>query len=953
MLYMKKVYLTKLKQTGMVLLLALVLGAVILPLKVCARETRTVRIGFFPMEGYHTYTETHGYDGMDLAYLERLCVYTGWQIECVECDSWDDALMKLQDREVDLVGSAQYSAGRAEVYDYAAVSSGYTYGCLFVEPDSDLAFEDFDRMRDMTFGVVASYIRKGEFLDYLDRNGISDPHIREYDTTRQMQAALKDGEVDIAVHTLTEIWEQQCLVGKFAYAPYYYITWKGNDELLNELNMGIEDLHMDTPTLEQDLMNEYYGDRQENFAAEELQFINSAETIRVGFYQDTKPLAYVNDSGECDGIYIRILQAAAQRSGVTLEFCPLGRTEYWKDMLIQGKIDFYAGASGVQLAGDEDIALTDTFMDYNAVIISKNDHDMSTDDVTMVLTNGRAYWAEELQLKKAVLYRDSARACLDALEAEEADITLMNTIEFNYQSKNERYSNLIEWDNYRYQSDAALAALAAENPVMIDVMNKALGSVTENEKDDIINLYMNIPYVDYGFADYLYQSRDLLIIFGIVLALFIAFGCVISRLQRESYQLLENKNKKLQIAIDEAERANKAKTEFLSHMSHDIRTPINGIMGMLNIAEKNPLDADRQEDCRKKIKTSAEHLLSLINDVLDINKMESGNVEFAREIFNLRELLRNCAVIVGGQASARGVKLTTEFEEPELLRHELYIGSPLHIKQILINIAGNAVKYNKPDGSVNLRCYEISEENGTARICFEVSDTGVGMSKAYMGHIFEPFTQEDSGARTTYQGTGLGMTITKKLVDSMDGTIEIESELGLGSVFTVVLPLTIAQVKGGKEAEEEKAPAQKREGGEPEQMSGKRALLVEDNELNQEIARYMLEENGLEVTLAINGKEAVDLFRESVPGDYQIIFMDVMMPVMNGHDATKAIRNLDRPDAAAVPIVAMTANAFAEDVQAARDAGMNEHIAKPLEPDIIQKILQRFLGGHTTSDDSI
>lgn len=587
----------------MALLMALVFAAGLLPLRVCARESRTVRIGFFPMEGFHTYTETHGYDGMDLAYLERLCVYTGWQIECVECDSWDDALKKLQDKEIDLVGSAQYSAQRAEIFDYAAVSSGYTYGCLFVEPDSDLAFEDFDRMRDMTFGVVASYIRKGEFLDYLGRNGISDPHVREYDTTRQMQAALKTGEVDVAVHTLTEIWEQQCLVGKFAYAPYYYITWKGNEELLNELNMGIEDLHMDTPTLEQDLMNKYYGHRRENFAAEELQFINSGETIRIGFYQDTKPLAYLNDSGECDGIYIRILQTAAERSGVSMEFCPLERKEYWKDLLIQGEIDFYVGASSDQLVKDADIALTDTFMDYNAVIISRNDHDMSADNVAMVLTNGRAYWAEELQVEETVLYRESARACLDALEADEADITLMNTIEFNYQSKNERFSNLIEWDNYRYQSDVALAALATAKPVMFDVMNKALGLVTEDEKEDIINLYMNIPYVDYGFSDYLYQSKDLLIIFGIVLALFIAFGCVISRLQRESYQMLENKNKELQIAIDEAEHANMAKTEFLSHMSHDIRTPINGIMGMLNIAEKNPLDAARQEDCRKKIKT--------------------------------------------------------------------------------------------------------------------------------------------------------------------------------------------------------------------------------------------------------------------------------------------------------------------------------------------------------------
>lgn len=941
---MKKRWFMRRIQVHIILWTALALFAIVLPLKASAREARTVRIGFFPMEGYHTYTETHGYDGMDLAYLEKLCAYTGWRIECVECDSWDDALRKLQDREVDLVGSAQYSAERAEVFDYASVSSGYTYGCLFVGADSDLAFEDFDRMRDMTFGVVASYVRKGEFLDYLDRNGISDPHIREYETTKQMQAALEAEEVDIAVHTLTEIWEDQCLVGKFAYAPYYYITWKGNEDLLNELNMGIEDLHMDTPTLEQDLMNEYYGHRRENFAAGELRFINRGETIRVGFYQDTKPLAYINERGESDGIYVRILQAAADRSGISLEFCPLKRSEYWKDLLDGGTIDFYVGASSRQLSQDSNIILTDTFMDYNAVIVSKNDYDMSSEKVTLVLTNGRAYWVQDRQMKNAVLYRDSAKECLNALESDEADITLMNTIEFNYLSKNERFANLIEWDNYRYQSDAALAALATAEPVMVDVMNKSLGLLTEDEKEDIINMYMNIPYGDYGLSDYLYQSKDLIIIFGITIALFIGFGCVISRMQRESYQMLERKNEELQAAIDEAERANKAKTEFLSHMSHDIRTPINGIMGMLNIAEKNPQDADRQEDCRKKIKTSAEHLLSLINDVLDINKMESGNVEFASVVFSLRELLRNCAVIVGGQAAARGVKLTTEYEEPGLLRHEYYVGSPLHIKQILINIAGNAVKYNKPEGSVNLRCYEEAEESGIARICFEISDTGIGMSREYLEHIFEPFTQEGSGARTTYQGTGLGMTITKKLVDSMGGTIEIESEPGLGSVFTVVLPLVVAKSEESKEPDRDKAEPVRQAEERKEQMAGRRALLVEDNELNQEIACYMLEENGLEVTLAANGREAVDLFGASEPGTYQIIFMDVMMPVMNGHEAAQAIRKLDRPDAAAVPIVAMTANAFAEDVQAARDAGMNEHIAKPLEPEVIADVLKRLMG---------
>ena len=263
------------------------------------------------------------------------------------------------------------------------------------------------------------------------------------------------------------------------------------------------------------------------------------------------------------------------------------------------------------------------------------------------------------------------------------------------------------------------------------------------------------------------------------------------------------------------------------------------------------------------------------------------------------------------------------------------MGSPLHIKQILINIAGNAVKYNKPMGKIRFNCHEVSEENGLAQICFEIADTGIGMGQEYLKHIYEPFTQEEGGARTNYQGSGLGMTITKNLVDKMGGSIEVKSELNQGSIFTVVLPLEIASPPEEQKEEKEEHLAA---------VCGKKVLLVEDNVLNQEIAQYMLEENGLEVTLAVNGKEALELFKESAPHTFQLIFMDIMMPVLNGYEATRAIRGLERPDALSVPIIAMTANAYAEDVRAATEAGMNEHIAKPLEPEVINRVLSRWLG---------
>ncbi len=932
---MKRSYRKKFIQGSLLLLSLMILFLLPLPIPVRARETHIVRVAFFPMEGFHSYSEADGYGGMDVAYLEKLCSYTGWKIEYVDCDSWNDALSKLEAKEVDLVGSAQYAEERTEIFDYAALSSGYTFGCLFVEENSSLAFEDFNSMKDMKFGIVESYIRKQDFLEYLGRNGIENPLLQEYGTTEELQQALRTGEIDIAAHTSTEVREGQCLVGKFAYAPFYYITWKGNTALLDELNLGIEELKMNDPTLEQELMAEYYGERRENFATRELQLINQGNTVRVGFYVDTKPLAYINKQGEYDGIYIQILKTVSERSGISMEFCPISRSMYWKDLLLKGEIDFYVGSNNTKLAQDENIMLTNAFMPYNTTVISKNDYVLSDEEITVVLTKGRTYLSNNIELDGRVIYCESAKDCLQALESGKADITLLNTIEYNYQSKNERFSNLIEWETYRYQSGAALAASSEADPVLFGAMNKALRLITDDEKEDIINQYMNIPYDSYGFWDYLYHSKNAIIISVIILILLMIFGYILSRMRKKSYFLLEKKNRELQIAIQEAQRANQAKTEFLSHMSHDIRTPINGIMGMLNIAEKEPENLERQMECRGKIKTSAEHLLSLINDVLDISKLESGNVEFAREVFSLNDLLHNCAVIIGGQAAERNVELITDFEDSGQLPHEYFVGSPLHIKQILINIAGNAVKYNKPRGSVNFRCYEISEESGIARICFEISDTGIGMSKEYLKHIFEPFTQEEGGARTNYQGTGLGMTITKNLVDKMGGTIEIQSELNEGSVFTVVLPLEITALAESSKKEEEIRAVN---------LSGKKALLVEDNELNQEIAQYILTESGLEVTVAANGQEAVELFKKTAPYTYHIIFMDVMMPVMNGHEAARAIRSLEREDAATVPIIAMTANAFAEDVKAARDAGMNEHIAKPLEPEVISRVLGRFLG---------
>ena len=385
--------------------------------------------------------------------------------------------------------------------------------------------------------------------------------------------------------------------------------------------------------------------------------------------------------------------------------------------------------------------------------------------------------------------------------------------------------------------------------------------------------------------------------------------------------------------LERVRQANSSKSEFLSHMSHDLRTPINGILGMLAILEKSQDDPERQRDCRKKIRVSAEHLLSLVNDVLQVSRLESGRPAAVEEPFDLCAVLEECVTVLSPLAEERTVRLELETNG---LRHTRAVGNPLHFKQILMSVIDNALKYNRPNGSVSVRVEETAFREGTASCRFVIEDTGIGIGEDFKAHIFEPFTQEHQGARTDYTGAGLGMSIVKKLVDQMRGTVTVDSRLGRGSVVQIVLPVRVDEMQSGQAAEE----ARDVQGG----IAGMQVLLVEDNQINCEIVEYLLKDAGAEVATAKDGKAAVEAFEASAPGTFNCILMDLMMPVMSGYEAARVIRGLKRPDAGTVPIIALSANAFEEDVALAKDAGMNEHLAKPVDIRRMIQVMNRLRG---------
>ena len=444
-------------------------------------------------------------------------------------------------------------------------------------------------------------------------------------------------------------------------------------------------------------------------------------------------------------------------------------------------------------------------------------------------------------------------------------------------------------------------------------------------------IYASLPDTEV-FHNLPLNVTGVIFLYCLIFSIFWFWGYRINLMhQKQELEKEEKFKKELLIAAKKAEAANRAKTEFLQRMSHDIRTPINGICGMVDMADHYADDMEKQIEYREKVKSASHLLLEMLNDVLDMSKLESDEVMLEEIPFNLSGICEEVLVVVEQMAIEQNIRIM--WEENEII-HRNCIGSPAHVKRILMNILSNAVKYNKENGSIYISCRElISEQQDMTTIEFVCRDTGIGMTDEFQKHIFEPFAQEHTGSRTKFAGTGLGMPITKKLVEKMGGTITFESEEGVGTKFVVLIPFKIDM-----EADQRK----EQENVSEKSIKGLHILLAEDNELNMEIAEFMLQNEGADVTKAWNGQEAVEIFRKSIDGEFDVILMDIMMPVMNGYEATKLIRSLDREDARMIPIIAMTANAFTEDRLRAKEAGMDEHIPKPVDVKLLLKVIHKL-----------
>lgn len=936
-------------------ILALLFAAMCLYQPALAAETpapsgqRVVHVGFFRFGGYHDMNTAgeksgYGYDFLQMiaGYANFKYIYVGYQ------KSWADMLDMLDSGEIDMLTYAVKTPEYEERFDFSEHSIG-TSAAVLTTSTSNTAFaaNDYRPFSGMRVGFIRGANRKAAFDDYAKEKGFSYTPVY-YEDIAGMQAALAAGdEIDAMVSDELRVLSNEVILDKFDRQDIYVMVKKGNTELLHTIDEAIRKLNMADPGWTLELEKKYFlSDYSASFSMTptETKYVeglsSSDKKLRVLFNPARYPFSYYKD-GEAAGILVDTFKKIAAEYGLPYEFVKSKNVEEYYKLRKNDEadivLDFVESTDEAEILG---YRLTSSYADTNCSVITLNDFTGTPGSAAVV--DGSAVFneiAKESNSRMKIINYDTFEDCVEAVKSGDADCTYTYSITAQIymieDNTNSIRATQLGSRNFQFR----LAVNSDADMALYGLLNKATHSQDLSDTNEILDTYVLEAKRDYSLWNYFTDHPGVLVT-GISVIMLILIGFIMYQKKnagklRMSNDALEASSGALEDALAEANNANASKTRFLSQMSHDIRTPLNGIIGMTGIAAANVEDPQRVSDALEKIRRSSDHLLTLINDILDLNRIESGKMTIAHEPTDIRATIEQCTEVLKGSVINRDLQITVDTERIE---YPFVLTDALHIRQILINIISNAVKFTPDGGSISFRAEGSQDEKGDTLLCrFEITDTGIGMSEDFLKHIFEAFVQEDaSNARTQYKGSGLGMSIVKQLVDMMDGRMDIKSELHEGTSVVVYLPLEMD--KNAAEKPEKNTAEDRRYS-----FAGAHILLAEDNEINMEISKTLLENSGFQVDTAVDGEKAVESFAASAAGEYCCILMDVMMPNMNGYEATKAIRAMKRQDAKTVPIIAITANAFAEDVQTALDNGMNAHIAKPIDVHTVMETLAKFI----------
>ena len=933
---------------GLAILMTMLLLTALLSLSASAAETVSqhehVRVGFFAMDGYHMMDENGNRSGYGYDFLRLMARYWDVDYEYVGYDkSWDEMQRMLIDGEIDMVTSARRTPEREELFDFSR-PIGTNNGILTVRSDNSTIVEGkYSTYDGMRVALLRGNSRNDEFAEYARTKGFTYKSVY-FDSAEEIAEALQNGTVDAIVTSSLRKMNNEHILEKFGSSDFYVIVKKGNTELLNKINYAIDQMNAAEGSWKTTLYNKNY----ETTDTKNLEYTEEEKRI-IAQYSKENPLHVLCDptrypysyteNGEVKGILPDYFRKIADYAGLSYEFLvPATRDEYiaYQSNKDAVNISIDARLDTDNYAETKEWGLTAPYITMRMAKVTRRDFDGKIHVVTTVNQTASTSIEDVLAPGAEKLMCSTRQEMMEAVRNGKADAAFvyyyMAQAFVNSDTTGTMTYTLLEQPTFSYR----MVVSSTENHALAGILTKAMYAMPDNLVEDLATQYTTYKATNLTLADMI-RLHPVTVVAIIVFISWMAVTLIVilNRLQtRRKLQLAaQQKAKEMAVLAEQAQAASKAKSTFLSNMSHDIRTPMNAIIGFTNIALHQD-SVPEMHNCLKKIEESSDHLLSLLNDVLDLSRIESGKVEFSPVPANITAVTDSVIEIVKGMLLNRELNFEVH-REP--LQNPYVMTEPVRIREILVNILNNAVKFTKDGGTIR---FDAGSRPGADAqhivICYRIKDTGIGMSEDFQKKIFDEFAQEENGVRTQYKGTGLGMPISKKYIELMGGTITVDSRKGVGTTFTVEIPM---ELTNAEKVEKTKPLAQHND------LKGIKVLLAEDNDLNAELATILLEDLGMTVSRAADGQEVVDLFAEHPAGTYDIILMDIMMPKMDGHQAAKAIRAMyaDRPDAEEIPIIALSANAFSEDVQASLDAGMNGHVSKPLNMEEVTKVIERNL----------
>ena len=937
---------TLMRKSVCALLSLLLLLSAVLPVKAAAETApvKVVRVGSFE-DTFNYVNEKGARKGYGYELLETLSGYTGWQFEYVTCD-WSNCFKKLKNGEIDIMGGISYTEDRTEEMLFSDEPMGVEKYYLYADLSrADISASDFKTLNGQKIGVLMGTESEVMLAEWEEKYGLKTEHVN-ISNNEDVKQKLANHEIDCFVSLEESFWAERGIstITRVGESGIYYAINKNRPDIKEELDDAMRALDEAVPFYTADLYKRYFSmDYTPILTGEEKAWLRKHGAIRMGFLaSDSGVSTFDPATGEFTGVITDYIQFAADCLGnQELEFQLVGydSKEAELDALKSGEIDMiFHCDQNPNLAEEYHFACTNTTWTSNLMAVTNKQH-FNENNVNRI-----AVPQNKLSLKKYLAFYypqweivdcDTQEDAIKLVKDGQADCFITGV------SSEAKYSKIYGFYSVPLPNPAnSCFAVNSGNRSLLSILNKTIKAMPANMLTSSLAMYKSSSrkvtlseFIKDNFFMVLLVSSIAVAAILLTILKLLRKARKAEAAARKAANDTQELNAKLQIAVENAESANHAKSTFLFNMSHDIRTPMNAIIGYANLASRHSDDPAKLKNYMENIQVCGQNLLMLLNNVLDLARIENDKTEMEYSVSDVDKDFRNCIAMFRNQADSKGQTLTVT---THLLHPYVYADIP-HLTEVCTNLVSNAVKYTGAGGTI--RCdvtQKPGEKESWCNMVITVADNGIGMSQEFQKHIFEPFERERTSTVSKVEGSGIGMGIVKKLVGLMGGTVAVESKIGVGSKFTVTIPCRIAS-EDETQAKRETNPSDQK------CLCGTRILLTEDNDLNAEIATELLQEEGCTVDRAKDGVECVDMLEKAANGTYQLILMDIQMPVMNGYDAAKKIRRMDDPQKADIPIIAMTANAFTEDRQAALDAGMNDHIAKPINMNVLVPTLRKYL----------